>query len=71
LNGYASPPAMPCSACLENGMSRETQCKAMLDCLDTNYPCTGNCYTGCRNTNGVSGPSEACVMALLSAASCM
>jgi hypothetical protein len=70
LMGYASPPAMPCSACLENGMSREMQCKAMIDCLEMNYPCTGNCHTQCRNMAGVSGPTETCVTALVNA-SCM
>ena len=63
LMGYAYPGAMPCSACIENGMSREALCKQMLDCLETSYPCTGNCYLMCRNM-GVSGPTEQCVTAL-------
>ena len=44
LMGYSYPPAMPCSACIDNNMSREAQCKQMLDCLEAGYPCTGNCY---------------------------
>jgi hypothetical protein len=70
LNGYSTTGAMPCSACMENGMSRETPCKAMIDCLEMMYPCTGNCYSQCGNSAGISGPSAACVMALLTAASC-
>ena len=65
LAGYASPPAMPCSACMENGMSRETPCKAMLDCLEASFPCTGNCYSQCRNYCVVTAAlTETCVMAL-------
>jgi hypothetical protein len=70
LNGYAATGAMPCSACTENGMSREMPCKAMIDCLEMSFPCTGNCYSQCRNSASVSGPTETCVTALLTAADC-
>jgi hypothetical protein len=70
MNGYSAAGAPPCSACMENGMSRETLCTKMIDCLDAMYPCTGNCYSQCSNTAGLSGPSAACVTALLTAASC-
>jgi len=55
---------------MENGMSREMLCTKMIDCLDAMYPCTGNCYSQCSNTAGLSGPSAACVTAILTAASC-
>jgi hypothetical protein len=62
---------MPCSACVENMMSREALCKQMLDCLEAAYPCAigSGCYLSCRNM-GISGPTEACVTSILSAASC-
>jgi hypothetical protein len=67
--GYAYPGANPCSACVENNISREALCKQMLDCLEASYPCTGGCYLSCKNM-GISGPTEGCVTALLTAASC-
>jgi len=70
MNGYSTPGAPPCSACMENGMSREMLCTKMIDCLEAMYPCTGNCYSQCSNTAGLSGPSAACVSAILTAASC-
>jgi hypothetical protein len=56
-------------------MSREMQCKAMINCLETKFPCsstmnTNNCYVDCRNMAGVSSPTETCVNRLLDAASC-
>jgi hypothetical protein len=70
--GYAYTAAMPCSACVEMGTSREAACKAMIDCLDA-ASCTSsssNCWLTCRNANGISGPTESCVNALVNAA-CM
>jgi hypothetical protein len=70
---YAFPPAAPCSACMENNMSRQALCQAMIDCLNTTTPCSSsssNCWLTCRNMNGISGPTEACVLALVNA-SCM
>jgi hypothetical protein len=70
--GYAYTAAMPCSACVEMGTSRETACRAMIDCLDA-ASCTSsssNCWLTCRNSNGISGPTESCVSALVAAA-CM
>jgi hypothetical protein len=69
LMGYSHAGAMPCSACVENSISREALCKQMLDCLESNYPCTGGCYLNCRNM-GISGPTEQCVIALMTAATC-
>jgi hypothetical protein len=68
LMGYAYPPAMPCSACFEASTSLETKCRTMIDCLDANYPCTGNCYTMCLNTAGGTGPLSSCVTGLVDAA---
>ena len=56
--------------CADNGTSLETKCKTMIDCLDTNYPCSGNCQTNCLNMVGGSGVLSTCVNALTSAA-CM
>jgi hypothetical protein len=44
----------------------------MIDCLDA-ASCTSttaNCWLTCRNSNGISGPTETCVSALVTA-SCM
>ena len=67
-NGYAFPPASPCSACKENSEPRETACMAMIDCVAKSYPCTGNCWTDCRNKAGASSVSESCATALKTAA---
>jgi hypothetical protein len=69
-NGYAFPPANPCSACQENSESKETACIAMIDCLATNHPCTdaNNCWTNCRNKAMASSVSERCASDLKKAA---
>ena len=68
VNGYAFPPANPCSACKENSVSRETICVAMIDCLAAKYPCTGNCWSDCRNKAGANSISELCATDLKNAA---
>ena len=66
--GYAYPPAMPCSACMDNQTSLEMKCKSMIDCMETNYPCNTGCQTNCLNTVGGSGVLSTCVNALTTAA---
>jgi hypothetical protein len=66
-NGYAAGPAIPCSMCRENAMSRAQLCMDIIDCIAPRYPCTG-CFTDCSNMNGGSGPVMDCVNALVTAA---
>jgi hypothetical protein len=40
----------------------------MIDCLEPNWPCTGNCQTACLNQVGGSGVVTSCVQALTTAA---
>ena len=68
LNGYAWPPAQPCSACLDNGISQATKCESIINCVDQNYPCTGNCLTNCQNQAGANLVVLSCVNSLLNAA---
>jgi hypothetical protein len=66
--GYASPPAQPCSACNENGASRQTQCQQVIDCLAPLYPClSSNCILQCQNQAGASNFVASCVQQLISA----
>ena len=69
-NGYSFGTTPPCSACVENGTSRATQCTAIIDCLQTNYPCTGNCTNQCNNTAKASGVAISCANAITTAAAC-
>jgi hypothetical protein len=77
-NSYSAGEAT-CAACKESsGLQNplETQCKAMVDCLQdascTNRSNPNNCFLGCQNV--VSGGSQvetgACVSALMEAANC-
>jgi len=68
-NGYACGTASACSDCKDNNTSLETKCKAVLDCIGSKYPCTGNCSTECFNSAGASGPVQTCVSALQTACS--
>jgi hypothetical protein len=68
-NGYACGTATACSECKDNGTSLEAKCKAVLDCFESKYPCTGNCSTECFNSAGASGPVQACVTGLTAACS--
>jgi hypothetical protein len=70
-SGYAAG-AASCSTCMENTLSRETECKAIVDCLVTagGVSCTGNCYTGCINQGGGGSVTAACVSALMVAGGC-
>jgi hypothetical protein len=70
INGYAATGAQPCSACKDNQTSQTTACEAVIDCLDADYPCSGNCATQCANMAGASGVAQGCVSALLTAAAC-
>jgi len=40
--------------CKDNQTSLATKCEAMIDCMATKYPCTGNCATECLNMAGGS-----------------
>ena len=66
-NGYACGTVM-CSACKSDNTSLEAKCKAVLDCIESKYPCSGNCSTECFNSAGATGPVQACVSALQTAA---
>ncbi len=68
--GYAYPGAAPCSECKDNQISMESKCTMTIDCLETNYPCSGNCFTTCINMVGANTVVATCVSALTSAA-CM
>jgi len=72
LAGYSAG-GQACSACKENGADKSVPCKAVIDCLDTNYPCGSamNCALQCANSGGADSIVSACVTALLSAAACM
>jgi hypothetical protein len=73
MAGYSATGAQPCSACLENGADKSTNCKKVIDCLDTNYPCgsASNCALQCNNSGGADSIVSACVNALLTAGSCV
>jgi len=67
-NGYSAGTAPACSACNDNGKSLATQCEAVIDCIEPQWPCTNNCLTQCYNMAGASGPVMTCVSALTTAA---
>ncbi len=73
LAGYSATGAQPCSACLENGADKSMNCKKVIDCLDTNYPCgsANNCALQCNNAGPADSIVSACVNALLTAGSCV
>jgi len=70
--GYSEPSVDPCSACHDNETKLADKCMAMIDCLETVWPCaaSANCWTECRNKAGGSGILETCVHNL-TAAACM
>jgi hypothetical protein len=72
LAGYSAG-TQSCSNCKENGADKSTNCKAVIDCLDTNYPCgaANNCALQCNNSGAADSVVSACVTSLLSAAACM
>jgi hypothetical protein len=57
---------------MENNMSRQMACEAMINCLDAANctSTTASCYLNCGNMNGLSGPTYTCVSMLVNAA-CM
>jgi hypothetical protein len=60
-----------CSGCIENSTPKESQCKAMIDCIQPSWPsCTRGspCWTNCQNTSGSDSVVEAYVATLVSAA---
>jgi len=73
-NGYslgtdASPAA--CSSCMENMISREAPCKAMIDCVAPGWPACARgtgCWTTCQNNSGSNSVVETCVANLTNAA---
>jgi hypothetical protein len=73
LAGYSATGAQPCSACKENGADKSVACKAVIDCLDTKYPCgsANNCALQCNNSGGADSVVSVCVNALLTAGSCV
>ena len=71
LGGY-SVGGQTCASCRENGADKAANCEALIDCLDTNYPCgsANNCVLQCDNAAGADSIVSGCVNALLTAASC-
>jgi hypothetical protein len=72
-NGYAAPPAAPCSACKDNNNnSWETNCKAMLDCMALKpQPVNASDEQMCFNMASGSGTLQStCVDPLLAAGGC-
>jgi hypothetical protein len=60
-----------CSGCIENSTPKESQCKAMIDCIQPSWPsCTRGspCWTNCQNTSGSDSVVETYVATLVSAA---
>ena len=60
MNGYSSGTAS-CTGCLDHTTSIGPLCMMMIDCLGTNYPCTGSCYLMCFNKVGGSNPLSDCM----------
>ena len=73
LAGYAAGTAPPCSACKENGVDKSTNCKKVIDCLDTNFPCGSkmSCFSNCNNTGQADSIVTVCVNKLLTAGACV
>jgi hypothetical protein len=68
-NGYSFGSIPSCSVCVDqNRLSYATQCKAIIDCLQTHYPCTGNCPSTCNNSAGANSAAIGCADALMTAA---
>ena len=67
--GYAYPPAMACSACMDNQTSLEMKCKSMIDCMETSYPCNAAARRTVSTWWAAAACSLTCVNALI-AASC-
>jgi hypothetical protein len=68
-NGYAFGSVAPCSQCKDtNDVSLALDCTGMIDCLASNWPCTGNCWTECHNLVAGGQPVADCVTALTNAA---
>ena len=67
-NGYACGVAKSCSACTVNGVSKEDQCKAGVDCLAAaGASCDNNCQLNCFNKAG-DAQVKTCITALQTAA---
>jgi hypothetical protein len=67
-NGYSNG-TKACSSCMDHGVSTETKCKTLIDCLSPTYPtCTmnSNCFNDCLNKAG-DGVLGACVMDIVDA----
>ena len=67
-NGYSCGAAKSCSQCMDNSTSLEDKCKTMVNCLQGQWPCSGNCWQECLNKSGGSGVLDTCVKALQTAA---
>lgn len=65
--GYSSGSAM-CSSCRDNSTPLADKCMAMVDCMASQWPCSGNCETNCLNMVAGSGIVANCVDALVTAA---
>jgi hypothetical protein len=67
-NGYSYGSVAPCSQCFDNSVNLSVACKGMIDCVASSWPCTGNCWTDCRDSVGGSGVVDTCVSNLTNAA---
>jgi hypothetical protein len=67
-NGYVFGTVAPCSQCKDNSVDLAGTCRSMIDCLASAWPCTGDCWTNCRNSVGGSGVVDICASNLTNAA---
>jgi hypothetical protein len=67
-NGYACGSTPACSACKDNGTSKEAECKQGIDCMAAvGASCDSNCQMNCLNRAGNS-VVQACIKSLQVAA---
>jgi hypothetical protein len=65
-SGYSTA-TQTCAGCLENGMSLDSKCRAMLDCMEPLWPCS-DCFTSCLNDARGDDVVRNCVRAMTSSA---
>jgi hypothetical protein len=65
-SGYSTV-AQTCGRCLENGLSLESKCRAMLDCMQPLWPCSA-CFTDCLNAVQGNDVVRTCVRAMTTSA---
>ncbi|HVV48622.1 MAG TPA: hypothetical protein VHO06_03100 [Polyangia bacterium] len=72
MNGYSAG-GSSCSTCMENGADKSMNCKNVIMCLDTHYPCgsANNCALQCNNSGAADSVVSQCVNAILTAGNCV